>query len=81
MSAIPVPGAQCRRRVPTRGDSSTLVPSPARISVASLSGRMTFPPPTFTPEGPRGVELGAEPGEGGEVRSFQYLVQRFAQQE
>ena len=38
---------------------------------------MTFPPPTFTLEGPRGVELGAELEaeleEGGEVRFFHYL--------
>ena len=45
--------------------------------MASLSGRMTFPPPTFTLEGPRGVELGVELGaeleEGGEVRFFHYI--------
>lgn len=51
----------CRRKVPTKGGSSTPVPSPEKNSVGSLSGRMMsqlhmFVAIVWTPEGEEGEE-------------------------
>ena len=46
--------------------------------MASLSGPMTFPPPTFIPEGAREAELGVELEAGGEVKFLIMFLTHFS---